>query len=112
MTRRGMFFKLLGALGLGQHCLKPEGCSVPPGWGEMPNANKCVALRDGLYWNAPCSPSDVECKEGEERCPLGHCQKPHNQTAIFGDIEEILGHVCSTCGIVYVPKPPAKEHEK
>lgn len=55
-------------------------------------------------------------KEGEERCPLGHYQKPFHlhlgegsyidagePTSTVRTLPGILVHICYTCGIVYAP---------
>jgi hypothetical protein len=62
----------------------------------------CMAI-DGT--EQPCTP-----KKGEEYCPLGHAQKPedgpnYKQIGMAGDIPIFANlHICSMCGIVYVPK--------
>jgi hypothetical protein len=57
---------------------------------------------------------NAKCKDGEEHCPLGHCQKPrpqwaHDSPSVIHStfvLEDDFGrqplHVCSMCGIVYV----------
>jgi len=89
---RAMFFKMLASLGLEQSNKGTGSCIIT-------ELNPCIS----------------PCKEDEERCPLGHCQKPELGPVftIFGD-ENHLGvsksttHTCSACGVVYVPRDSAK----
>lgn len=98
---------MVGALGLGQQAGKPKVvpsiCSP-----EYPCTDNGINHDD--------APAPVlACKPSEERCPLGHCQKPARiypieysnegptEGAQFVNPAGKL-HVCSTCGIVYVPK--------
>jgi len=101
---RGMFFKMLATLGLGQ------------------SSGTLICDTGTLHCEVICKE-----KEGEERCPLGHCQKPsaylepkpiwgHDDKAPDREGTEMTGmtwayyepgkwvapRVCSTCGIVYV----------
>jgi hypothetical protein len=76
------------------------------GWQEAPIA--CERIPCELH----------PCKEGEERCPLGHCQKPtvlylgEYTNRVTPQPNEFLmytskiaeQHICTKCGIVYVPK--------
>ena len=91
MNRRGfvgVLAGLLGAMGLrGQE---------PPFTGMA----GCVV---------PCKQDPRFNRPGEEYCPLGHSQKPRE--IAFEVMEHIDGwrsggigqHICSVCGIVYVP---------
>jgi hypothetical protein len=100
---RAMFFRMLGALGLGQqaHDLPTQ----PYG---------CVIAGSNLVCNGKTmQPGGVpKCADDEERCPLGHCQKPGLilvkvypfSGLLSGQPYHLEQHVCSTCGIVYVPK--------
>ena len=90
MTRRG----LLAMLGLGQWSGSSHSSGVP----------MCFGWVDGQMAQIECP-----CDEGQERCPLGHCQKPRqfdvreaSMAAVFNDNDHLLLHTCSTCGIVYV----------
>jgi hypothetical protein len=98
MISRFSFLKsvgtLLGALwGAGQG-IRPEGEN---GWHDT------IRHKD-------FTPS---CKENEERCPLGHCQKPIIR--MFYTIQSSQGvagacevNICSSCGSVYVPRKEGK----
>lgn len=111
------FFRLLGAIGIGQaakECTSKHPCLLGTPLDlthirpldpekqclrELPGHNRFEEVR-----------CDAGCEKGEENCPLGHCQKPD----LFTVDEVILGsttgrfvrqlRICSTCGIVYVPK--------
>ena len=107
---RMAFFKLLAAVGIGQ------------GIANAPVSVQCLEAGPGKktwVW------TKCDCAEGEERCPLGHCQKPHTLVHIVHDlknggegfavtswrttdVEYIAPSICSTCGIVYVPPAEAK----
>jgi hypothetical protein len=102
------FFKLLAAVGLTQ---------LPS---QDPAGTQCLVSNDGIELRfAPCS-----CGEGDERCPLGHCQKPtivkvQQMTPMDSVAWRDAGteqvkvdfpsgafelHVCSACGIMYAPQ--------
>lgn len=108
MIRRQFIGWVVGVMGLGQQVKTDEAtCFVFDGHD----------LKEG-----PCRPA---CKPGEERCPLGHCQKPLYLDVldidggqvmhpirivnIFGTANgkkswstwNIKPHVCSVCGIIY-----------
>jgi hypothetical protein len=117
MMTRGMFFKVLAAVGMGQQAQHFPMCK------DAKIGEVCL--------------TDESCKEGEERCPLGHCQKPRH-LSIVDEGEHCLARefdqeatnkesqterdagvvtmkpcketadtfmsACSTCGIVYVTK--------
>jgi hypothetical protein len=92
---RMAFFKLLAAIGLGQ-AAKANGAVTYP--------RPCPDFPDG-----PCvetGPTKMSCKDGEERCPLGHCQKPAQVGLAAPENPSgtlfVHARVCSTCGIVYV----------
>ena len=72
----------------------------------------CTKVLDGDTLKEFCA--EMECGPGEERCPLGHCQKPSKAglaKPISTDEQWFIdAHICSTCGIVYVP--PAIEGRK
>jgi hypothetical protein len=89
---RGMFFKMLAALAQDIN---------------IPRCSDARIGKDTACW------VDQECKEGEERCPLGHCQKPmvvwlgeYTQRVTTSQQPEwpiaFEQRVCSTCGVVYV----------
>ena len=142
MTRGAFLFKLLAAVGLGQVanklvirdpgtglCLNTNKagadswgkCALEQATGTLPIANAPVSaqcLKPGpgkktWVWTR----CDADCEEGEEKCPLGHCQKatriyPLEYNAKPGSFEsyqfvDTSGklHVCSVCGTVYVPIP-------
>jgi hypothetical protein len=86
---RGMFFKwFAAALGFGQ-----EGVYTKTG--ENCRKLLCVKLTDGTEL---CT--EKECGEGEDRCPLGHCQRSN----IFYLGEPGKGayvHSCIVCGVAY-----------
>jgi hypothetical protein len=108
---RGMFFKVLAAIGLGQTIRKDE----------HGRKLECTTM-----W--PNSASEIcttlECGPGEETCPLRHCQKPRavaflryfdkpcmdrpadGENCVTAHELTIEQHVCATCGIVYVPVKP------
>jgi hypothetical protein len=112
LTRAGFFKGLLAAIGLVQVLPKPDN-------------KQCLRQVPGKYefeWTR----CDADCEEGEERCPLNHCQKPRvvkvqamtemdtfqwrndgtgaqpTKTDIpSGAFEQ---HVCAVCWVVYVPQ--------
>jgi hypothetical protein len=109
---RGMFFRLLGALGFGQTLTQPtpqNSGPVKPSW-DGPYSDE----QGGCFvtTHTPFALMRVPCKEGEEYCPLGHSQKaelgpvfvlesdPNMQNAARS---KALTHYCAVCGIVYVP---------
>lgn len=123
------FFKLVGAMGIGQAVnLKPNEICCPDNMGQGATRNEILAGPKDQDDNFICMASDEHghlhfapcaCGTDEERCPMGHCQKPKriNGTtssltiyaaddpgAALGQVEL---HVCSVCGIVYVPITPA-----
>lgn len=105
------FFKLMAAVGIGQATTR----TLP----TQSSGEQCLGSdRSGpLKW-VPCHD---ECADGEEKCPLGHCQKPQKingttssltlYAAGHGNaIEQIEISVCSVCGVVYVqPATAARE---
>ena len=121
MISRAMFFKLLAAVGLGQDIQRlpytplPE---FPPQLPSCPEGYDCTVIKDGVVRFTPQEhPHLRECKEGEERCPLGHCQKPSEFVLLLRSVGANDGEgvkmdgfdffrhgasVCSTCGMLYV----------
>lgn len=106
LTRLG-FFKLLAAVGVGQAAHKLRTKGVVWTGGEVGQARP--TNEDAPTWAAV-----KICEKGEELCPQGHCQKPKringttsSLTIYAADEGAALGqvelHVCSVCGIVYVP---------
>jgi len=99
------FFKLLAAFGLGQATVGSDKQCLR----EIPGH------KGGVEWRH----CDAGCEKDEERCPLGHCQKPtirpllitsiganENEAIKLDDVRlaPMAASVCSICGIVYVPK--------
>jgi hypothetical protein len=116
---RGMFFRVLAAVGLGQGVGWPD-AKPRPMW---PTAQRVIRTQ--------VDPTP-QCNKNEEHCPLGHCQKPRILEVKSADITERVAeameclkksthrfdldcgyitspwetneqHVCSACGIVYIP---------
>jgi hypothetical protein len=98
---RGMFFRMLAVMGFGQATVTLDPSKMKDG--------ECLRWTEKAELvTVPCK---AGCKKGEERCPLGHCQKPQAVDVIVDapritlqtlQIED--ARVCSICGIVYVPK--------
>lgn len=110
---RGMFFRVMAALGLGQAIKRPDGSDCKSSDLVVGSSSGVVCLEPGH--------GEPPCKEGENRCPLGHCQKPRN--VWVGEYTQMLPsnkewpiafeqHVCSTCGIVYVQQVEEPAAEK
>lgn len=141
MTRSAFLFKLLAVVGVGQAVTlrQPKGsqgavtlpdCSlrddliIQNGPSEAQQCLRWSHDKHTFEW-AKC---DEGCEKGEERCPMGHCQKPAaylEPKPIWGKGERegtemtgltmmyyepgkwIAQRVCSVCGVVYVPITPA-----
>lgn len=113
LTRVG-FFKLLAAIGIGQAtkvttCKVGDVCELSYSRGQLPQKSddkQCLRQVPGKYkfeWTR----CNVDCEEGEERCPLGHCQKPDmfmvDEVILAATTQRFVRqlHVCSTCKILY-----------
>lgn len=85
------FFKWLAAVGVGQAATTN---------GRYGQCLRRVPGKREYEWTTCYE----ECPPGEERCPLGHCQKPRVFQAqdARNVIEALEQHVCSVCGTVYV----------
>lgn len=125
LTRVG-FLKLLAAVGIGQATrtqpTQPSSDVLIQTGPLSDPATQCLKPSlDHRGWEF--TKCNADCENGEEKCPLGHCQKPSaylEPKPIWGkggrEGTEMTGltmmyyepgkwiaqHVCSTCGIVYI----------
>jgi hypothetical protein len=123
MNRRGfvgLIATLAGAMGLrGQQTTSGQ---LPYSFKRASNPGECVTgfnAETGEYTTAPCPGALTPLKEGEEYCPGWgrHAQKPLHldgtsssmymrATEEYSEarfISYVVPHICSVCGIVYVP---------
>lgn len=130
MNRAAFLWRVLAFGWVGQQATSGRLPSDTNGrWTKMrPRPELCPI--DADYFNG-CGPEP--CAPGESRCPLGHCQKarvvklqplyevPCMRYRVDGTLADdglpcgVVGgppfeqHICSTCGIVYVPVAKEKE---
>jgi hypothetical protein len=98
--RKFTFGTLIGLVGIKAIAQEPVTNNGPLTFVLEPSS--CSGLD---FKKTKCAPG-----EGEEYCPIGHVQKPedgpnYKQIGMAGDIPLFANlHICSICGIVYVPK--------